>query len=186
MVSIPAPALAGLCQPGWVNKGSWTDSFTYNNGGKLVQWSGSITLYLYQSSSCTYTSISLTYGVGGGTVTLQAPSPATVFISFTIQYPSPFTDYNDVWRNRIGDLSSVNPAPGTYSGYTIEKYDSTNSDEFIIYTTDYNQHIISSVSADFSLSTCGGQSCFGKTVYAQIHAGYNLYNKVQQISILSA
>jgi len=156
----------------------------YDDGQKKVAWSGSVTLYVYQDRNCDYTRISITYGVGGGTVTLKKSSNThTVFISFTIQYPSSFSDYNNVWVNRIGDLYSVNPAPGTYSGYTVEKYDTTNSDEFIIETTDTTQHTISSVSADFRLTTCGGQSCFGKTVYAQIHAGYNLYNKVTAISI---
>lgn len=184
LTSIPPSVSASLCQRGWVNKGSWTNSFTYDSGGKKVVWSGSVTLYVYQDGNCFYTSISIVYGVGGGSVTLRKTSQSyTVFISFTIQYPSSFSNYDNVWMNRIGDLYSQNPAPGVYNGYTVEKYDTTNSDEFIIVTDDTTQHTISSVTADFRLTTCGGQSCLGKTVYAQIHAGYNLYNKVIAINI---
>lgn len=183
-ISLPPKASAGFCAPNWYNLGSWVNSFTYNDGQRKVVWTGSVTLYEYWNSWCDITAIKITYGVGGGTVTLKKSSSSqTVFISFSIQYPSSFSDYNDVWRNRIGDLSSVNPPPGQYSGYVVEKIDETNHDEFIIQTTDTVQHTISSVVADFRLWTCGGQSCIGKTVYAQIHAGFNLQNQVVAIYI---
>src|SRR2546428_6551552 len=179
LIALPPSARAGLCQPGWYNKGSWDNSFTYDVGGKKVAWAGHVTLYHRYDSDCDVIDVSVTFGVGGGTVTLKKSDASTVFISFTIQYPSPFSDYNNVYLNRVGDIASLNPSPGTYSGYTVEWYDVANSDEFDIVTDDTTQHTISSVSADFRiLNSCGGQTCLGKTVYAQIHAGFNLQNNV--------
>jgi hypothetical protein len=184
VATLPATSLASPCQGGWYNMGSWVNSFTYDDGLKKVAWTDSVTLWLSENrNTCQWVDISIRYsGYPSGVVTLKEAS-GTVFISFTIQYPSSFTDYNDVWLHRIGDIASVTPTPGTYPGYTVEKYDSTNSDEFIISATDTSEHTISGVFADFRLTSCGGQNCFAKTVYAQIHAGFNLYNKIIAINI---
>lgn len=176
-LSVPPPA-AAFCQLGWNFVSSQDNSFSYgpDGQGKKASWSGSVAVWkFYPNHDCIPSKFSIRFGVNDFKI-----AGLDTFVSWTIQWPDSFTDYNDVAMNRYGNGGIFTPSPGEYVGYTIEVIDGvrpdgvTPSDESVIISTDSPEKTISTVTLWPEL-----QGNFaGRTVHAQVHVGFNLANKV--------
>ena len=179
-LGLSPPALAGLCQPGWLFRSQQTNSHDYNVGGVKLQWIGWVQLWKRVDGNCNALTFEFRYGgnPNGGTAVLRKPTFGhTVFLSFTLQLPPGFTDYNHVSDNARGDLVWATPPAGNYPGYHVEANYNNNpsgADEYDIVTDDTIQHTISSVQAFFDLPP----SFMGATIIAEIHGGFNYWSQL--------
>ena len=88
---------------------------------------------------------------------------------------------NNVWVNRRGDVVYANPPAGPYTGYRIEIFDGSNSDEYLVFQDTSTPKTISGIRVYFRLSL----SLIGQTVYAEMNVGggTNLKNTWIPVSI---
>ena len=161
------------CTPGWTVVAQQDDSFTWTEplpGLRAVSWAGTAQLLENLDANCYVLGIRIRYTgpVNGGTLTITR----NPFVSYTVQYPSPFTNYGNVGVNAYGNLVTWNPAAGTYIGYTVETHFDINTrgaDEYFIQGVGLGG-VVSGVRVTFGLP----MSLLGKTIHAQIHVGLNL------------
>ncbi|TLZ58829.1 MAG: hypothetical protein E6K16_08025, partial [Methanobacteriota archaeon] len=161
------------CTAGWTVVAQQDDSFTWTEplpGLRAVSWTGIVQLLENLDGNCYVLGIRMRYAgpVNGGTLAItQNP-----FVSYTVQYPNPFTNYGSVGVNAYGDLVTWSPAAGTYLGYTVETHFGINTrgaDEYFVQGVGLGG-VVSGVQVVFGLP----MSLLGKTIYAQIHVGMNL------------
>jgi LmbE family N-acetylglucosaminyl deacetylase len=167
---IAGRASAWTCTPGWVLDSEKDNSFSWQAGGlspDSVTWSGSVQLFVNYDANCVIQALKLDYTglASGGTLTITG-SP---LVSYTVQYPSPFTSYASKGDNAYGNLTSWNPPAGTYLTYIVSTNFDINArgaDEFTIAGRGVTA-VVTSVRASFSLSL----DLRGKTINAQVHVG---------------
>src|SRR3989454_978338 len=160
------------CTAGWTVVAQQTNSFTWTDplpGLRAVSWTGTVQLLENLDVNCYVLGIRIRYtGPTGGTLAITRDP----FVSFTVQYPGPFTDYGNVGANAYGDLVSWAPAAGTFLGYSVATHFDINArgaDEYFVQGLGLGG-VVSGVVVTFGLP----MSLLGKTIYAQIHVGRNL------------
>jgi len=168
--SSSAPA---SCDSAWHLISDIDNSFTWAEvfpGIRAVSWTGSVRLYEKYDVNCYVTRVRVDYAgpVSGGTLSITS----NPFVSFTVQYPSAFSNYANVAVNAYGNLNSWNPPAGSGLGYRVETHMNINArgaDEYYVVGTGVSG-LVTGLKASFILP----QSLVGKTVYAQMHVGRNL------------
>src|SRR2546425_5312374 len=174
---IPAAAVGGSaptgCTPGWQKVAQFDNSFLWTDGGVLpvdsAHWQGFVRLFEQVDADCYVVGVSLRYTgpLSGGSLILTG-SPA---VSFTVQHPSPFSQYANVGVNAYGELASWNPPAGGHITYSVSTNFGINprgADEFVINGLGVPA-TVTNIRAFFTLPL----DFVGKTIVAQIHVGPN-------------
>jgi len=134
-----------------------------------VYWDGIILLRELYDRNCNITKAELDFTRDAGGATLEIAGDS-VFASFTVQSPTPFTDYNHVGDNAVGRVVYANPSVGSYMGYNVVVIGYTHGDEYKVVSTTSLHKTVTGFQLDFDL----GIGYLGGTVYAEIHAGPSL------------
>ena len=170
---IVGSAAGASCTPGWKVEEDKDNSFTWQNSNllptKIVTWTGLVQLLVNYQSDCSITDVEVAYtGSPAGGVLALTGDP---LVSFTIQYPSAFTEYANKGENAYGDLISWNPPAGNYITYIVETNFGVNgrgADEYTI-TGGGVTALVTNVGATFALPL----DLLGQTIKAQVHVGPN-------------
>jgi GlcNAc-PI de-N-acetylase len=171
----------GSCSPGWSLVGQYDTDFTWTSllSGS-VAWVGYVQVLENFDVNCNVLGVIVAYtgSPSGGTLSVTG-SP---FVSFTVQYPHPFSDYANVAQNAVGQLGMANPSPGNYLTYAVSvnrNINANGADEYVIQGGG-GTALVTDIKAAFSLPL----SLLGSTIYAEMQVGRDLCTCSEQGIVL--